>query len=468
MSRVKEIYGGGILAKAILLLTIFFIASNLYAGEIKLPPIKELKQANGLQLLVIEQKDLPIVALKMVILSGSANDPMGKGGIANFTGEMLRGGTKSKSSNQISESIDFTGGSLEVSTTRDATYITCQVLSKYFDIGLELMSDVLMNSTFPVEEIERIRKQILADITNNFDDPDHYAEEQFYRGLFGNHPYGHPLSGSVEEVAHFTADDVKGFYETHYRPNNAILAVVGDVEFKLVKDKVNMAFKGWQKKEVPPLEATIPQKPQGLTIYLFDKAEATQSSIRFGTIGAAFNNPDYFPMREMNLILGATSTSRMFEAIRNQRGLVYGIYSWFDNYKLPGAFTVATNTNNDSTAACIKAAIEEIGRMRNSDITAEELTLAQDFMKGYFAFRFETPEQIADQILNIKIYGFPSDYISTYRHNVESVTSAEIRTAAEKFLDSENMLFIVVGKADNIKAGLEKIGKVIVRPFGGE
>jgi len=135
---------------------------------------------------------------------------------------------------------------------------------------------------------------------------------------------------------------------------------------------------------------------------------------------------------------------------------------------LPFAFTVATNTNNDSTAACIKAAIEEIGRMRNSDITAEELTLAQDFMKGYFAFRFETPEQIADQILNIKIYGFPSDYISTYRHNVESVTSAEIRTAAEKFLDSENMLFIVVGKADNIKAGLEKIGKVIVRPFGGE
>jgi zinc protease len=216
--------------------------SHASAQEIKLPPIKKTTLDNGLKVIVIEHHELPVVAFRLVLRSGSAHDPSGKAGLADLTAGLLRKGTNTRSATQIAEEIDFVGGSLGAGSGLDATFATCQVLAKHFDVGLDLFSDVILNPTFQEEEIERLREQTLSAIKQQKDNPGSVAEEKFREFLFGDHPYGQPSEGTEESVAGLTRDDIASFHGERYVPNNAILAVVGDVKTEEAIKKVKAKF----------------------------------------------------------------------------------------------------------------------------------------------------------------------------------------------------------------------------------
>ncbi|MFQ6032223.1 MAG: M16 family metallopeptidase, partial [Candidatus Zixiibacteriota bacterium] len=450
-------------------LLFLLIASNFTtasAQEIKLPDIKKETLANGLKVIVIEHHELPVVAFRLVLKSGSAFDPPGKAGLANLTAGLLRKGTETKDATQIAEEIDFVGGSLGAGANWDATFASCRVLNKYFDAGLDLLADIILNPTFNEDEIERLRKQTIAGIMQDKDDPGSVAEENFRAFVFGEHPYGQPLEGTEHSVPSITRDDIVNFYKTYYVPNNAVLAVVGDIKTDDVLKKVKSKFGSWERKEFVTPDLAQPPEIKGFQILLVDKPDLTQSYIKIGHLGIERKSPDYFPVRVMNYILGGGGyASRLVDEVRDKRGLTYDIRSIFDPYRLKGAFEVSTFTRIDSTLGAVQAILKQIERMRAEKVSEKELSETKSFYNGYFPLQFETPEQIATQILNVELYDLGEDYIKNFRKNISAVTTDDILRVAQKYLDPDNIKLVVVSKAEELKTELESLGEVEVISF---
>ena len=451
---------------ALLALTLLFNLGATEAGEeIKLPPIKSKTLSNGLEVLVIEHHELPVVAFRLVLKTGATYDPEGKAGLANLTADLLRKGTKSRSATEIAEAIDFVGGSLSAGTNRDATFVTCKVLKRYFDTGLDLLADVVLNPAFAEEEIERLKGQTVSSLIQQKDDPNVIVRWEFNRQLFGKHPFANPLVGTVRSLESLNQNDIARFHKSFYRPNNAILCVVGDVKSKDVFKRVKKRFSAWKKGKLPKTSFPSPPAVSGYRILLVDKPDLTQSNIKFGHLGVDRSNPDYFPLVLMNYILGGSFVSRLVNVVRVEKGLTYGIWSWFEMNKQPGAFVVTTFTRNDSTLNAIKASLVELTRIREQGVTEEELKEAKSFYRGYFPLRFETPEQIATRILETKIYSLGKNYLRDYRKNMDKVTIEEVNRVARKYIGPDNLVFVVVGRAEDVKSDLEKLGPVEVVPY---
>ncbi|NIM96944.1 MAG: hypothetical protein GTO24_02310, partial [candidate division Zixibacteria bacterium] len=305
------------------------------AQEIELPPIKKTTLDNGLKLIVIEHHELPVVAFRLILKCGSVYDPPGKAGLADLTAGLLRKGTKTRSATQIAQEIDFVGGSLGAGSGRDATYATCQVLAKHFDLGLDLLSDIVLNPTFKEDEIDRLRNQTLGGIKEKKRDPESVADDKFKEFLFGNHPYGQPAEGTEQSVAAIVRDDIVNFHKKHYVPNNSILAVVGDVQPEEAIRKVKAKFSRWKAGEITAPSFTEPPAIKGHEILLVDNPELTQTYIRLGHLGIERKNPDYFAVKVMNYILGGGGfASRLVDEVRSKRGLTYDIHCIFDYNKL--------------------------------------------------------------------------------------------------------------------------------------
>jgi len=440
--------------------------TNALAQEIKLPEIKKEILDNGLKVIVIEHHELPVVAFRLVLKSGSAFDPQGKEGLADLTAGLLREGTKTKDATQIAEAIDFVGGSLGVGTDWDATFATCRLLNKYFDTGLDLLADIILNPTFKEDEIERVTRQVIAGITQQKDNPKWVVEENFRRFVFGEHPYGQPQEGTEESVSGINREDILSFHQTYYVPNNAILAVVGDIQTDEVLEKVKSKFYSWERREFVAPDFVQPPQIQGHQILLVDKPDLTQSYIKMGHFGINRKSPDYFPVRVMNYILGGGGfASRLMDEVRAKRGLTYGIHCNFDSYRLKGAFTVTTFTRVDSTLGAIQAILDQIARVRTEKVSEKELSETKSFYDGYFPLQFETPEQIATQILKVEIYDLGEDYIKNFRKNISAVTADDILRVAQKYLDPDNIKLVVVSKAEELKTGLELLGNVEITSF---
>jgi zinc protease len=459
-----------VVVNTILIAFLLFLTSgnfgNTFAQEIKLPEIKKEILDNGLKVIVIEHHELPVVAFRLVLKSGSAYDPAGKAGLADLTAGLLRKGTKTKNATQIAEEIDFVGGTLGAGADWDATFATCRVLNKYFDTGLDLLTDIILNPTFKEDEIERLRRQTLAGIMQQKDDPGSVAEENFRKFVFGEHPYGQPREGTEESVSGITREDIVNFYETYYVPNNAILAVVGDVKTADVLKKVKSKFGSWEKREFATPNFVQPPQIKGHQILLVDKPDLTQSYIKIGHFGIDRKSPDYFPVRVMNYILGGGGfASRLMDEVRAKRGLTYDIGCNFDSYKLKGAFEVSTFTRIDSTLGAIQATLDQIKRIRTEKVSPKELSETQSFYDGYFPLQFETPEQIATQILIVEIHDLGEDYIKNFRKNINAVTADDILRVAQKYLDPDNIKLVVVSKAKEVKPKLESLGQVEVTSF---
>ena len=378
----------------------------------------------------------------------------------------MRKGTSSRTAPQIAEEIDFVGGSLGAGAGLDATYATCRVMSKYFDTGLDLLSDIVLNPTFTEDEIERLRRQTIAGIMQKKDDPNTIVDEKFDHFLFGEHPYARPTSGDMQTVSSITRDDLIDFHKTYYVPNNVVLAIVGDVKAKKVMKKVEAKFKNWKEKPLPEMEFASPPKIEGYQILLVDKPDLTQAYIKLGHLGLAKKHADEFPTKVMNYILGGGGfASRLMGKVRTEKGLVYFVYSRFVLNRDPGAFWVSLSTQADSALVAIEACLEELKGIGEAEVAEKELSDTKNFYTGYFPLQLETPEQVATQVLNTEIYGTGLDYIKNYRKNIKAVDMADVLKVAKQYIDSDNLKFVVVANAEKVKEGLEKLGTVKVISF---
>lgn len=412
------------------------------------PPVavERWTMPNGLVVLLVERHTIPAVEAHLVIKTGAVADPSGREGLAALTADLLTKGTATRSAVEIAEAIDFIGGSLTAQAADDFSSLTLTTLKKDLPTAVGVMADVLLHPAFPAAEVERQRRDTLSGIQAAKDDPEDVAEKAFAPLVFGPHPYRHPVEGLDTTVPLLTREEVVAFHRTYYRPNNAILALVGDLGSREARRAVKAALGGWEKKAIPPL--LVPPAPPiaEKTVSLIEK-DLTQATIVLGHLGIARNDPDFYPVTVMNYILGGGGfASRLMTTIRDNRGLVYGISSGFDAKRFPGSFSVSLQTKTASADEAIGAALDEIRRIREEGVADAELRAAQDYLAGSFPLRLDTNAKLARLLAAVEFYDLGLGYFEDYPRAIRAVTLDDVRRVAAAHLDPERYVLVVVGK----------------------
>ena len=434
------------------------------AKEIHFPAFEEKTLGNGLRVVVIEQHETPSLSLQLLVPAGKVHTPPGKAGLADATAALIREGTATRSSQQIAQTIDSVGGELNTVATLESGFATVRATSDQLDLGLDLLSDVVLRPSFPAEELERWRSQTLSGLQIQQADPNYIADAAFERLVTGGHPYGQPAAGTPESVKGLTRDDLAAFHKRQYVPNGSILAIVGDVKAADAFARAERSFGGWPKGETPGIPQ-VKQAEAKRQIVIVDKPDAVQTQIRVGEVGLAYRDPDHFAAEVYDAVVGSSSNSRLYEEVRRKRGLSYGAFSEFRMPSEPGWFVASTFTKTESTAEALGLVLEVLEGMGKTPVPAAELEARKTYLTGAFPLEIETPDGIAAKVLEAMKFGYGREYLESYRDKLGAVTADQLRDFAARRLHPDRLLIVLVGNAKTFAADVEKrFGKPEVIP----
>ncbi|MEO5618387.1 MAG: pitrilysin family protein [Candidatus Eisenbacteria bacterium] len=473
MNRTPHTRSAAVLAAAIALAPAAALAAALggvlsaspaFCAGVTLPPITRTTLKNGLTVIVLPTHRLPLVDFLLQVRTGSVADPPGREGLAGLTGDLLTQGAGRRSARQIAEDIAFVGGELAAESGEERLSVSCEVLKRDFAVGLELLRDVVVSPSFSREEFERRKSEALGAIASAKDDPDATAERELLPFLMGSHPLAHPVLGWDESVRKLTREDVVSFHRRHFTPDNAMLAVVGDVDPKAVVAALEAAFKEWRspgesrEPAYPPL-AGVPRRE----VLLLSRPEATQSQIRMACPAVARNHPDFFPILVTNAILSGGFTSRLVNEIRVAQGLTYGISSRFRMQRGAGQFVISTFTRNETLRKTLDEVIKVVQALRTDGPTEEELVRAQRYLAGQFPRGLQAPDDLAAQLLNAEFYRLEPEYLQTFTARLAAVTLVDCRRALKSYFCTDDLKLLVVTQPELGKTALEGLGPVRVK-----
>ena len=433
--------------------------------ELALPAITRTGLENGLRIVVVEYHELPLVELYMMLPAGAAQDPPGKEGLATLTADVALRGAGNRSAEELARAIESLGGSIDTQAGTDATIVNGEFLASDFAAGLDLFKAVVRDPEMERDEVRRAREEQLAGIVAQLEQPSAIAEKCFGAFLYGSHPYGRPVEGRKATVADLGRGDVRDFYDRWYRPNGAILVVVGDLQADDAVAHLREAFGSWKAHpDAVPDRVAPPAALATRKILLVDEPDATQTQIRIGNISIRRADPDYIPSQVANTILGGGFTSKLIEELRVKRSLTYSAWSMFAARLTGGDFRLGTFTKTPTTVETLALALEVEGQFRSQPPDPKMLDKAKKFLRGQFPLKIEPPEAMAQRLAEIEFFGLPVDDLETYRARVAAVGRDEAARAAAAHMPAPDATaIVVVGKAAEIRAPLEaKFGPVQV------
>ncbi len=429
--------------------------------DVQVPQVERVTLPNGMRLFLLEDHELPLISISVRIRTGSAYEPAEKVGLASITGEVMRtGGTTAKTGDQLDEELESIAASVETGIGLNSGSASMSVLKQDLDTGLAILADVLMNPAFREDKIQLAMMQQRSMISRRNDDVGSIAGREFSKLIYG------PASvyARQEEYATIDAisrDDLVAFHKKFYGPNNAMLAVWGDFDTKQMIEKIEKAFKGWQKVNLDLPEAPKVQYEFRKTVNVVRKDDVNQSNVYLGHIGGLMNDPDYFALIVMNRILGGGFTGRLFKNVRSREGLAYSVFGAYSaNYEYPGEFYVGCQTKSQSTVHAIRAMIKEVQKMQEAEVTDEELALAKDSFLNSFVFNFDTKGEIVNRLMTYEYFGYPADFLQKTRQSVEKVTKADVLRVAKKHLQPDKVQILAVGRPDDFDEPLSALGPV--------
>jgi len=421
-------------------------------AALKLPAIHKQKLSNGLPVWVVELHKVPVAQVNLVSFSGTANDPPGKYGLASFTAALLEEGAGSRSALEIADAIDYLGADLGATASIDASAVRLHVPVARLADALPLMADVALRPTFPKDELERQRLQRLTSLLQGRDEPATISAVAFSRVLYGKgHRYGTPQMGTAETIKTFGVDDLRGFYASMFRPDNATLLVVGDVTADRVVPLVEKQFGGWKATGAVAAEK-LPavEPPKTRQLFLIDKPGAPQSQIRIGSIGVPRSTPDYFPLTVMNTILGGSFTSRLNNNLREVHGYTYGANSTFDMRGGAGPFFAAAGVQTDKTSEALTEFFNELNGILKP-VPADELARAKNYVSLRYPSAFETTGDISRRLEDQLVYRLPDDHFTSYVQNIQAVSAADVQRVAQKYVQPDKVAIVIVGDLSAIE-----------------
>ncbi len=427
------------------------------------PRVERFRLSNGLPVALVERHELPLVGLQLLFPGGASSVAARRAGLAGLSADMLEEGTASRSSLDIAAELERLGASFFSTAGADASEVELTVLRNRLEPALDLLADVVTAPTFPASELERVRDERVTRVVQELDEPRVLANNAFARALYGDeHPWGTPLLGTRASLASLGRDDVVAFYRRHYHAGNATLLVAGDVEPDTLLALLEPRFGGWEGGEPAPASAPPAPPAPGPNVVLVDRPGAAQSEIRVGRVAVARSTEDYFPLTVLNTVLGGSFTSRLNARLREEKGYTYGAGSGFAMRRSPGPFVAQAAVHTPVTDDAVAVFLEEIARMRDEDVPAQELDRARRYVALRLPQRFETAGDLTRRLSEATLYDLPADYWSTYVPRVMSVDAADVRRAAREHLDPERMAVVVVGDRAAVEAPLRALGRPLV------
>lgn len=427
---------------------------------LNLPAIQKRQLSNGLPVWIVELHEVPVAQVNLLIFSGTAEDPAGKFGIASLATAMLQEGTGSRSALELADAVDFLGADLSTASTTDASAVRLHVPVARLADALPLMADVALRPTFPTQELERQRQQRLTSLLQARDDPSTIAALAFSRILYGPaHRYGTATSGTGATLKAFTAEDLRAFYASAFRPTNAALLVVGDTTPDIVMPMLESSFGAWKPQasaQAASLKLPPTTQPVKREVYLIDKPGAAQSQIRIGWIGVPRSTPDYFPLQVLNTVLGGAFSSRLNMNLREKHGYTYGASSSFDMRTGAGPFTAFAGVQTDKTTESLKEFFNELNGIL-PPVPAEELARAKNYVALRYPSGFEATVDISRRLEDLLVYHLPENYFANYVQSIQAVTAADVQRVAQKYVAPGRFVVVVVGDVKTIEAGIRSL-----------
>jgi len=430
-------------------------------GDIEVPEVEQVTLANGMRLFLLEDHELPLINLSVRIRTGSVYEPAEKIGLASITGEVMRtGGTAGMTGDEMDEELEAIAASVETGIGLNSGSASMSVLKRDLDKGLSILADVLMNPAFREDKIQLAKMQARSMIARRNDQVGAVAGREFDKLIYGPDSV-YARHEEYATIGSITRDDLVAFHGKYFGPNNAMLAVWGDFDTKQMIAKIEQAFETWEKADLD-----LPKVPEvkyefRKTVNVIRKDDVNQSNVYLGHIGGLRSDPDYFALIVMNRILGGGFTSRLFKNVRSREGLAYSVFGAYSaNYDYPGEFYVGCQTKSESTVYAIRAMLREVEKMRESEVTDEELALAKDSFLNSFVFNFDTKGEVVNRLMTYEYYGYPADFLLQIKENVEKVSKADVLRVAKKHLHPDKVQILAVGRPQDFGEPMSTLGPV--------
>ena len=437
--------------------------------KVNLPKPQAADLANGLHLMVLEDHRLPQVTFQIIIPgAGGYFDPADKIGLASYTASLMREGTKTRTSPQISEALETMSAGLTISSGLSGTTasIAGSALTEDFGRLMDLAADVLLNPAFTPEEWDRFRTRTKAALIQQRTNPGFLASERLNLVVFGDHPASRvsPTAANLEAI---TPGALSEFHRTHYVPDHAVIAFAGDISLADARKLVESKLAGWKGAGTPKISVTDPAPVGAPKVSLVARPGSVQTTLSIGTQSMARPDPDYPALTVVNRVLGGTM-GRLFRHLREEKGYTYGIGSFFSATMYRGSWTANTNVRTEVTEPALTDLLAELAELREKPVPDNELADAKRAIVGSFALALESPQQMLGYYIDNWMYGLPADYWDTYPARIMAVTAAQAQAAAQKYWAPSRLHIVAVGDASKVKDILAKKGELEVYDADGK
>jgi len=430
--------------------------------EFKLPEVVKLSTVNGALIYLQEDFELPLVEVTAVVPGGSLNDPVEKVGLASVFASSLRaGGAGDYTPQELDEALERLAINLSVSASKGAVTINMSLLKEDLSIGFEILGDLLRRPRFDEARFELVRSQMREGIRRRNDEPSSVASRNLRAAVYGDHPLGR--EATLNSIDNISRADLLAHYRRFFHPNNLRLAVSGAIKRNELVGHFESYLGDWFKQDfraqqVPEVGSSLPAQ-----LWLIEK-DIPQTTVLMGHVGLKRTDPDFFPVRVMNYILGGGGfNSRLMREVRSNRGLAYSVYSYYTGGQiLPGMFLAGCETRNGAVLETVQLIKSLMAQIRDEPVSDAELALAKESIINSFVFAFEDSHDVVARSLNLELYGYPDDYLQRYRERISTVSASDVQRVARKYLRPEDLQLVLVGNPREFAAPPESLGLPVV------
>lgn len=422
------------------------------------PKIWKAKTKNGINVLGIEQTELPLVQFSLVLKGGQILDNAKKPGIANLVALMMKSGTRDMTSQELEEAIELLGSTINIYATSEAIFFDVSCLERNYEKTLELLGKMIFEPRWDPKEFEIYKNRTISTLVQRKASPEYQAQIAFNQILFGkDHILSYPVAGTESSLEHVTLEDVKNYYSSHFAPSVASFQIAGSLAKKRILSSLKVLEKKWPADKVVFPVVTPPASPDKAKTYFIDVPGAKQSVIRIGCPGLARNHPDFYPATVINYRLGGNFNSVLNMILREEKGYTYGASSYFNGMSNFGLFVAGSSVRSNSTEESLRIFYESI---KNYPIETgeEDLAFTKNALLRSNAMNFETLESLVEVLENIALYNLPDDYIQREVSVLQKITLDEFHALAKKYLDANRMVYIIVGDASTQRRKVEETG----------
>ena len=443
------------------------IAADPPALSVTVPPYERVVLDNGVTLLLMERREIPLVGFEAILRGGALADPPGKSGAASVLAGLLEKGADERDAYEFADAVADVGGALSAEAGIEGISISGEFLARDQDLMLELLADLVQRPRLEAAEFEKLRERQI-ELIRAAKDGDLSVLLPIYAAaeLFGDHPYGRPVGGSERSLESLEHADAVRYYREHVGADRLILAVTGDFDARTMRRALEQSFGDWRRAPAPVPVAPPPEAATGRRVLLVDAPTSVQTYFSIGNVGVARTDPRRAALDVVNTLFGGRFTSMLNSELRIRTGLTYGARSQLVRLTQSGPWQIASFTQTESTEEAIDLALEVFARLKRGTIDAAQLQSASTYVQGQFPTRLETAAQWAAQLAELEFYGLDRGYVENYGPALAAVSQEDAaRMTADVYAAAENLVFTVIGDARAIRDVVAKYGPVREMPL---